>query len=124
MDSRSAESAYYSPKGPFLSEALDSTDSIRFSNFQRFELVMNFGGKGFCGFSRTGESVRFPIRHLEVRILPPQPVRRQAEQNLSSRSPSATWIHGVRDGTPNRSGGKVLSFALMSSIAIPVKHGS
>src|ERR1700730_14936511 len=72
MDSRSAESAY-SPKGLCLSEALDSTDSIRFSNFQRFELVMNFSEKGFCGFSRTGESVRFPIRHLEVRILPPQP---------------------------------------------------
>ena len=34
---------------------------------------MNFNGKRFCGSSRTGESVRFPIRHIEVRILPPQP---------------------------------------------------
>src|ERR1700730_16074407 len=73
MDCRSAESAYYSPKGPFLSEALDSTDSVRFSKFERFELLMTFDGKRFCDFSRTGESVQFPIRHLEVRILPPQP---------------------------------------------------
>ena len=63
--------AYYSPKGPFLSEALDSADSVRFSKFERFELLMNFSGKGFCGFSRTGESVRFQIRQFEVRILRP-----------------------------------------------------
>jgi hypothetical protein len=46
MDTRSAESAYYSPKRPLLSEALDSTDSIRFSKFQRFELLMNHEKKG------------------------------------------------------------------------------
>jgi len=31
--------AQYSPKGSFLSEALDFTDSVRASKFQRFELV-------------------------------------------------------------------------------------
>jgi hypothetical protein len=34
---------------------------------------MNLSEKRFCGFAWTGDSVRFPIRHLEVRILPPQP---------------------------------------------------
>jgi hypothetical protein len=67
------DNGYQSPKGPFFSEALDSTDSVRFSKFERFELLINFSGKRFCGFSRTGERVRFPIRCLGVRILPPQP---------------------------------------------------
>jgi hypothetical protein len=35
---------------------------------------MNFNGKRFCGFSRTGESVRFPIRQ------PPIPAFGQACQ--------------------------------------------
>ena len=34
---------------------------------------MNFSGKEFCRFSRTGDSNRFRTRHMEVRILPPQP---------------------------------------------------
>ena len=55
-------------EGPFFSKVLAS---VRFSKFERFELPMNFQGKGFCAFSRRGESVLFPIRHIEVRILPP-----------------------------------------------------
>jgi hypothetical protein len=35
--------------------------------------LKNSTKRGFCGFSRTAESVRFPIRHIEVRILPSQP---------------------------------------------------
>jgi hypothetical protein len=31
---------------------------------------MNFNEKRFYGFSWTGESIRLPIRHIEVRILP------------------------------------------------------
>jgi hypothetical protein len=34
---------------------------------------MNSHETRLCVFSRTGESARFPIRHVEVRILPPQP---------------------------------------------------
>jgi len=49
--------AYYSPNGLFLSEALDSTVSVRFSKFERFELLMNLCEKRFCRFSRTGESI-------------------------------------------------------------------
>jgi len=48
-----------------------SEGEVRFSNFERFELLMNFNGKRFCGFSRRGESFRFPIRHIEVPILSP-----------------------------------------------------
>jgi hypothetical protein len=51
--------AYYSPKGLFISKALDSTDSVRFSKFERFELLMNTRKKRFCGCSRAGESLRF-----------------------------------------------------------------
>jgi hypothetical protein len=35
----------YSPKGPFLSEALDCIHSVRFSKFERFELLMNLSGE-------------------------------------------------------------------------------
>ena len=38
-----------------------------------FQVAYELRGKRFCGFSWTGEGVRFPIRHLEVRILLPQP---------------------------------------------------
>jgi hypothetical protein len=34
---------------------------------------MNSNEMGFCGSSQTGESIRFRTRHIEVRILPPQP---------------------------------------------------
>jgi len=34
---------------------------------------MNFNEKGFGGSFRTGESLRFRIRHIKVRILPRQP---------------------------------------------------
>lgn len=33
---------------------------------------MNFSGKEFCRFSRTGGSNRFPTRDMEVRVLSPQ----------------------------------------------------
>jgi hypothetical protein len=52
-----AQLAHCSPKGPFLSEALDSVHSVRFSKFERFELLINSSGKRFCHFCRTGESV-------------------------------------------------------------------
>jgi hypothetical protein len=42
------ESAYYSPKNPFLSEALDLPDSVRFSKFERFKLLTNFAERGFA----------------------------------------------------------------------------
>jgi hypothetical protein len=38
---------------PFLSEALDSTHSVRFSIIEPLELLMNFIGKRFCRFCRT-----------------------------------------------------------------------
>jgi hypothetical protein len=56
------EPAYYSPKGPFLSEALDFTDSVRFSKFERFEQLMRVDGKRFGRFSRMGE---YPISTIE-----------------------------------------------------------
>lgn len=34
---------------------------------------MNCSEVGFCSSSRTGDRFRFRIRHIEVRILPPQP---------------------------------------------------
>jgi hypothetical protein len=42
---------------PFLSEALDSTHSVRFSRIEPFELLMNFIGKRFCRLCRTCENV-------------------------------------------------------------------
>jgi hypothetical protein len=47
-----------SPKGAFISEALYSAASVRFSKFQRFEEPTNFNEKRFCGSSRAGESIR------------------------------------------------------------------
>ncbi len=44
-------------ESPFLSESLNFIHSVRFSKFERLELVMNFSGKRFCRFSRAGESV-------------------------------------------------------------------
>jgi hypothetical protein len=43
----------------FISEALDSADSIRFSKIQRFEGPIDFSEKKFCGSSRIGEGIRF-----------------------------------------------------------------
>ena len=59
MDSRAAEPRYYSLKGPFLSEPLDSAHSVRFSKFDRFELLISFSGREFGHFSWIAESVRF-----------------------------------------------------------------
>jgi hypothetical protein len=58
-DSRSSEPADCSPKAPSLSEALDSIHSVRFWKFERLKLLLNFGGKRFCGSSRKGESSDF-----------------------------------------------------------------
>jgi hypothetical protein len=41
---------------------------VRFSKFQCFEKLNNCSELGFCSSSRTGNSVRFRIRHIEVRI--------------------------------------------------------
>jgi hypothetical protein len=60
LDSRLAEPAYYSPKVPFLSEALDLVDSVRLSKFERFELLKNLCGMQFDCFSRMSDSFRFP----------------------------------------------------------------
>jgi hypothetical protein len=38
--------------GLFFSKALDSVRSVRFSKFERLELLKNFSGKRFCRFSR------------------------------------------------------------------------
>jgi hypothetical protein len=69
--------AYCSPKAPFLSEALDSIHSVRFSKFERLELLMNFSGKRLCRFSRTtkkAKSLRLPSTwEVPVRYLPRQP---------------------------------------------------
>jgi hypothetical protein len=40
-------------KRPVISEALDSVRSVRFSKFERLELIKNFSGKRFCRFSPT-----------------------------------------------------------------------
>jgi hypothetical protein len=50
---RSPGPACYSLKDPFVSEALDFADSVRFSKFERFEMLTNLRGEKFCGFSRT-----------------------------------------------------------------------
>jgi hypothetical protein len=34
---------------------------------------MNSDEMGFCNSSRTGKGIRFRNRHIEVRLLPPQP---------------------------------------------------
>src|SRR6266705_4899234 len=52
-DSRSTAPAHCSPTGPFLSEALDSVNSVRFSKFQPFERLMILSGNRFCCSSRT-----------------------------------------------------------------------
>jgi hypothetical protein len=56
---QSAKSAHSSPNRSFLSEALDSTDSVRFSKLECFERLMNASEIGFCSSSRTGKSNRF-----------------------------------------------------------------
>ena len=51
--------------------------SIRFSKCDRLELLKSFPGKRFgrsLGWATASDSSRwFPIHHLEVRFLPPQP---------------------------------------------------
>ena len=42
---RQRNAHYYSPKGPFLSEPQDSTHSVRFSKFDRFELLVSLKRK-------------------------------------------------------------------------------
>jgi hypothetical protein len=66
---------------------------------------MNFSGKGFCGFSRTGESVRFPIRHIEVRILRPSHAVLQLEPIHSAflgDSRTASELPSVRENVHGR----------------------
>ena len=64
---------------PFFSEWLNSLQSSGLRGFgtvfeiRVFELLMNSDEMGFCKSSRAGKSIRFRIRHIEVRILPPQP---------------------------------------------------
>jgi hypothetical protein len=70
-NSQSAKPAHFSPNDPFLSEALDSEDSVRFSKFKRFEELMKFNEERFWNSPRTGDSNRFRIRQIKVRILPP-----------------------------------------------------
>jgi hypothetical protein len=60
MDPQAAERPHCSPNGPFLSEPQDFTHSVRFSKFDRFELLMSLCGKWLRGFSRPGESLQFP----------------------------------------------------------------
>jgi hypothetical protein len=57
---RPARTPYYSPKRPFLSEPLESANSVRFSKIDRFELLMSFSGKKVGRFFRMGESLQFP----------------------------------------------------------------
>jgi hypothetical protein len=65
--------------GSFFSEWLNSlwSSGLRgFSTvlkFECFERLMNSNEMGFCSASRTGKSIRFRNRHIEVRNLPPQP---------------------------------------------------
>jgi hypothetical protein len=70
---QSARSAHSSPNGPFLSGALDSADSVRFSKFKCFARLTNAYEVGFCTPSRTGENNRVQNRHIEVRYLLSQP---------------------------------------------------
>jgi hypothetical protein len=58
--------------GPFFSKALDSIHSVRFSKFERLELLMNFSGKGFCRFYRTVGNAPY--------------------QDVCGREPSARWL--------------------------------
>lgn len=51
LESRWAGSAYYSPKGSFLSEALDSLHCVRFSKLERLKQLMNASGMRFGSFS-------------------------------------------------------------------------
>jgi hypothetical protein len=97
LDSQPAEPPHYSPKGPFLSESQDSTQSVRFSKFDRFELLATFSGKRFGRLCRIGESVRFlrsdsqfTISRFE--ILPPQPGKAAAKGNgPDSRRKARQW---------------------------------
>lgn len=79
--------------GQFLSGALDFADSVRFSKFECFERVMNSNEAGFCGSSRTGNSNRFRIRHMEVRIPPPQPGSARFREFPSLDGPNAGFSH-------------------------------
>jgi hypothetical protein len=58
---------YSSANGSFLSGALDSANSIRFSKFEPFEMFMNSKKWGFCSSSRTGKSIRFRNRHIRAK---------------------------------------------------------
>jgi hypothetical protein len=75
-DPRSAEPALYSPKSSFLSEALDSADSVRFSKFELFERLRNLNEMGFCsslGLARAAD-FQFAISRFD----PPAPASQAA----------------------------------------------
>ena len=126
-DSRSVEPGYCSPKGPFLSEALDSIHSIRFLKFERLELFVDFGGKRFFRFSRTGESSRFQFAISRFESSRPSQMFRRLEilstltvayvSNLDFglcqvrvaslialqlRSPRITALHRIRESRPSQ----------------------
>jgi hypothetical protein len=65
LGARSAVSAHSSPNGSFLSGALDSADSVRFSKFECFETLLKSNELGFCCSSRTGKSIDIKNRHIE-----------------------------------------------------------
>jgi hypothetical protein len=79
-------------KPHFISGALDSADSVRFSKIQRFEGPLNFNEKRFSGYSRTGERIRFQfaIRRFES-SRPSQPVRRSEKMSPDTRRKARQW---------------------------------
>ena len=80
----------FSERPPFISEALDSADSVRFWKIQRFEGPIDFNEMRFCGSSRTGESVRF---QLPYRCLNPsaQPTTRSTRRSRRAPVETATF---------------------------------
>ena len=61
-NSRLAEPSHYSPKGPFLSGPPDSTQSVRLSKVDRFELLGNLSRKWFGRSSRIDELGSVPSK--------------------------------------------------------------
>jgi hypothetical protein len=71
-DFYSAESTHSSPNGSILSRSLHFANSLRFSKFECFELLMNSDEMEFCRSSRAGKSAHsFPpnVRRRAINAL-------------------------------------------------------
>ena len=96
-----------SPNGPFISGALDSADSVRFSKFECFERLMDCSEVGFFNSSRTGNSIRFrivigsnppaPANHCHWPGFPKRPAGRKSRLFTHSVWSPNSWLAEVEE---------------------------